>query len=88
MWRAAPSVENNSVAVDRPVTPSNERGRTNRCGPVRKNRVHLRAEARQVPGELNGLIGGDAPRDAEDDPPSLPWAPGMKYTSGQNTRSC
>ncbi len=48
-------------------------------GPVGKNRVHLRAETRQVPGELNGLISGDAPGDAEDDPPSLPRAPGMKY---------
>ena len=50
-------------------------------GPAGKNRVDLRAEPRQIPGELNGLIGGDAPGDAEDDPPSLPRASGVKYTS-------
>ena len=46
-----------------------------------KDRVDHGAEPRQVSGELNGLIGGDASGDAEDDPPSLPGAPGMKYTS-------
>ncbi len=46
-----------------------------------KDCVDCGAEPRQIPGELNGLIGGDASGDAEDDPPSLPRAPGMKYTS-------
>ena len=50
-------------------------------GPGGKNRVDLPTEPRQVPRKLNGLIGGDAPCDAEDDASSLPRASGMKYTS-------
>ena len=49
------------------------------CG---ENRVDFRAEPRQIPGELDGFIGCDAPGDTENDPPSLPRASGMKYTSG------
>ena len=52
----------------------------------RNNRVDDGAEPGQVSGELNGFIGGDAPGNAEDDPPSLPRPPGMKYTWGRHTR--